>query len=299
MKRLQGIVPVMVTPMVEGGEPDEDGIHRLVNYLIEKGVHGFFILGSASEDINMSWESCVRTVRATVEAVKGRVPILTGTGLTRVNDILKFIDEISGLGLYGIHVLYLDPKPGDKRMIAEVTRLADHSEYPIWLYHNPKRGKPVSLEVIKGVRDHPNVQGIKLAGYNLTEMILASIYQTPDFQAIGSGGGQCFMTLCLGYEAHTASDACCWPEEFIKIYNLFQEGKLSEARELQFRLIQMTRSLARTDNGEYAAEEKYILSLRNICHEWVNPAYRILTDAEKEQVNQALRGYGFDWAPKA
>jgi dihydrodipicolinate synthase/N-acetylneuraminate lyase len=293
--QLEGIVPIMVTPMIEGGEPDEESIHRLVNYLIDCGVGGLWVLGSASEDINMSWEGRVRTVCCVTEAVNGRIRILTGTGLTTVNDILRFIDDIGGLDLAGVHVLYLDPKQGNKRMIAEMIRLADHSEYPIWLYHNPKRGKPVSLEVIKALRDHPNIRGMKVGGYNLTNMTQAIMHRTSDFDVIGAGGGQCFVMLSLGCDSHTCSDACCWPEEFIKLYKLFREGKLDEAREQQFKVLRLAERLPRTDNGEFAAEEKYILSIRGICEEHVNPAYRTLTNDEKEKVRQALRDYGFDW----
>ncbi len=296
MTILKGIVPVMVTPMVESGEPDEAGIESLANYLIDRGVGGLWALGSASEDININWQGCVKTIKAISTSVNGRIPVITGTGLTTVNDILKFSDDIGGQKIDGIHVLYLDTKQGDQRMIHEMIRLADQCEYPIWLYHNPKRGKPVSLEVIKALREHPNIQGMKVGGYNLSEMIQAVMHNTPEFQVIGAGGGQCYPMFSLGTKAHTTSDGCCWPEEFVKLHQLFESGQYVEAKEQQFKLIRLAKQLPRTDNGEYAAEEKYILSLRGVCEDHVNASYRKLTDEEKSKVKIALKNYGFDWA---
>lgn len=298
-RRMRGVAPVMVTPMLENGEPDEEGIGRLTELMIAAGIGGIWAMGSASEDINMSDQGRVEAVRWTAAAADGRVPILFGTGCARVDDILHFLDRVSGLKLDGVHVLYLDPKQGDARMVAELTRLADKSEYPVWLYHNPKRGKPVSRAVIAGLRDHPNVAGMKVGGYALSEMTMALRMQTDTFQVIGAGGGQMFAMLCLGSEGHTTSSASCWPEEYVKLHRLFAAGDLDGARAQQFRLIGLEESLPRTDNGEYAAEEKYILSLRGVCDEYVNPAYRTLTDDEKAKVDAAVRRYGFDWAPRA
>jgi len=296
---LTGIVPVLVTPMHRDGSPDEDGIHRLVEFLVNSGVGGLWVLGSAGEDINISWNDRVIVLKNVIAAAKNRIPVITGTGCTNVNDVLRFTEEIGGLELAGIHMLYMDPKPSDTRMIAEITRLADNCEYPIWLYHNPKRGKQVSVEVIRAVRDHENVIGMKVGGYSLSEMMQAVLHQTQTFQVMGAGGGQFFVMLCLGCQAHTSSDSCVWPEEFIKLHALFLQGKLEEAREQQVRLIKLNNSYPRSafrDNGESSSEEKYMLSLRGICSEYVNSSYRILTDEEKSAVRMALREYGFDWA---
>lgn len=295
--RLKGVSPVLVTPMLADGEPDREGIFRLVNFLIDAGVEGFWAMGSASEDLNMSDEGRLAAVRWIAEAVDGRVTVLVGAGKTRMDDVVRFAEQVANLKIQGLHVLYLDQKQGDTRMIAELIRLADRCPLPVWLYHNPKRGKTVSPDVIRAVRDHPNMAGMKVGGYALSEMTTALLLGTADFQVVGAGGGQMFTMLCLGAEAHTASTACLWPEEYVRLLKLFQKGDLAGAREQQFRLIHLDRSLPRTDNGEFAAEEKYILSLRGLCDDHVNTAYRRLTDDEKTKARAALRSYGFSWAP--
>ncbi len=293
---LNGLVPVMVTPMLEDGSPDPDGINSLVNFLIEKGVSGLWVLGSAGEDINMSVNQRIQVARLTAEANQGRIPLVVGSGCTAYGDILNFFDNTKDLELAGLHILPYDLKLGETRLIQFLLGLADKAPFPIWLYHNPKRGRPITHKAIKEVKDHPNIAGIKIGGYDLNEITRAMMLRSENFDVIGAGGGQLFQMLCLGADAHTTSEGCCYPEAFIDLIDTFRSGDISSARSKQFALIKLSRSFPRTDNGEYAAEEKYILSKRGVCKEFVVPVYRILTEKEKVIIDHALKTFGFDWA---
>ena len=139
--QLHGICPVMVTPMLADGTPDEDGILRLVNHLLDNGAVGLWILGSASEEIHITRADRIRVIRATCTAAAGRIPVISGTGLTGINEIIEFIGEVADSGVAGIHALYLDHKQSEGHMIAEMSRLADASPVPIWLYNNRNRAR--------------------------------------------------------------------------------------------------------------------------------------------------------------
>lgn len=294
-KQLQGIVPVMVVPMHEDGNPDIEGIHRVVDFLVDSGAGGLWVLGSASEDINMTAKQRVLVARETAKAAKGRIPLVVGTGLTSIGDILDYVEQVADLDLHGLHVLPYDIKMGESRLIHLIEQLADKFPAPLWMYHNPKRGRAFTNKVMEEVKDHANVGGIKIGGYSLSELTQTLMLRSPDFDVIGAGGGQLFTMLSLGADAHTTSEASAYPEPFIKLYNTFKAGKLDEAREMQFDLIRLSRSFPRTDNGEHSAEEKYMMSMRGLCGEGVNPLYRTLTDDEKTKVRKCLVDGGFDW----
>jgi 4-hydroxy-tetrahydrodipicolinate synthase len=295
-KSLQGVIPVMVVPMHPGGSPDLDGIHRLVDFLVDSGVGGLWVLGSASEDINMSVKQRLVVARETVLATRGRIPLIVGTGLTSIGDILDYAEQLADLEMHGLHVLPYDLKMGDARLIHLMISLADRFPFPLWMYHNAKRGRPITDNVIQAVKDHPNIGGIKMGGYNLSELTQAMMHRSPNFDVVAAGGGQFFQMLSLGAEAHTTSEASVYPERFIDIYRSFKAGRLDEARQKQFDMIRLSKSFPRTENGEYCAEEKYMLSLRGICGEAVNPLYRTLNDDEKSKLREVLSTAGFDWA---
>ena len=297
---IHGICPVMVTPMLADGTPDEASTARLVEHLIDNGAKGLWILGSASEEIHISRGDRIRLIKTVCDATAGRIPVLTGTALIGMAEILEFINEIADFGVAGVHTLYLDHKQSESHMINAIERLADSSPVPIWLYNNRNRGRAITPRIIRELRDHDNVSGVKIGGFACPDLVNAAMMQTDTFQVVGAGGaGQCFTMLCLGCTAHTASDASCWPEEYKKLFDIFDSGDLDAARNQQFKMVRLAKSFgssAKQENGEFSAEEKYILSLRGICEEHVNPTYRTLHADEKEAVRNALKEYGFDWA---
>lgn len=296
MQLLKGIIPIQIVPMLENHDIDLDGIHRYVAFLRSSNVGGLWVLGSASEDINISFNKRLQIVRETVIATQKAFPLIVGTGLTAFEDILNFADKISDLEIHGIHLLPYDVKMGEKRIIDLICNLAERLPFPLWLYHNPKRGRWITDYIIREVKEHPNVGGIKVGGYNLSEMTQTLTHRSSSFDVVGAGGGQLFQMLSLGAEAHTTSEASVYPERFLRIFELFNAGRIDEARELQFEMIRLSKALPRTDNGEHSAEEKYMLSLRGICGEAVNPGYRCLTNAEKSVLRNVLKEYGFTWA---
>ena len=295
IKQLKGIIPVLLSPLKSDLTPDLLATDRLVNFLINSGVGGLWALGSASEDINLSKNHRLELLKQISKSNQERVPIIAGTGLVAIDEILSFFDDVAEIPLYGIHILPYDLKMGDERLIHFFTLLAERSPFPIWMYHNSKRGRSISTDVVKELSQHNNIAGIKVGGYNLSEMISMIMCRSDNFDVIGAGSGQLFSMLSLGAQAHTTSEASAFPEPFIEIYKAFQLGDLKSARKQQFDLIKLSKQFPRTENGEYAAEEKYILSLRNICDDFVNPLYRQLSTTEKINLRTVLSDYNFPW----
>lgn len=294
MKKLEGIVPVMVSPLLSDGSADRESISRLVDHVVNNGCGGLWLLGSTGEDVNLAWDTRKQIIHYTASSNRGRVPLITGTGCASVSECLSFVDSITSDNIAGIHLLYQDHKQSDLSAVKQIQLFAEQSPYPIWLYHNPKRGKPLSEQMLRELREHEKIVGMKVGGYSLTEMINAVLLQRDDFQVIGAGGGQFFTMLSLGCSAHTASEACSRPAFFQGIYNSYVNGDICKAREQQFRLIEFNRSYLKTafgDNGESSAEEKFILSTLGICQEFVNPAYRTLNNDEKKSILQAIKEY--------
>jgi len=290
-----GVVPNMVTPMTNNGHPDLDGIYKLADFLINASVGGIWLLGSAGEDVHLAQDDRLIIANETAAAVNNRVPVIVGLGTSSFYDILNFVDKTDQEHIAGYHYLPFDMKIGESALIQYITKLADHAPKPLWLYHNVRRGHPITLTMAETLRDHPNIAGIKVGGYVLTELTRMMMLRRDDFEVSGAGGGQMYQMLCLGAKLHMTSDANCWPELFIKLQKLYDSGELKKALELQYRIITLGKALPRNDNGEYSAEEKYILSLRGICCEYVNPAYRILSETEKNKTRQALVEFGFEW----
>ena len=79
-KTLRGIIPVIPTPLHEDETLDAPALKRIIEYGIEGGVHGVWILGSGGELPNLSPEQRTSAIETAVETVGGRVPVVVGVG---------------------------------------------------------------------------------------------------------------------------------------------------------------------------------------------------------------------------
>lgn len=281
---LKGLVPVVLTPMLQNGDLDEGGFENLTSHLLNANVGGLWALGSAAEEINLGLAQKLKVAKLFDKLVGNKSPVIIGTGMTSIYDHYKFLDEISECDFAGVHILPYDTKMGRGRTVNLFSSLAERSSHPIWLYHNPKRARPFEIDLVSELASHENIAGIKVGGYDLTFLTRCFMLKNSDFDVIGAGSGQLYQCLALGAEAHTTSEGSLFPNLFSKIFTLFNAGERSKAWELQKRWITLNSLMPRTDNGEHAAEEKFMLSLMGVCQEWVNPNYRILTNDEKIRV---------------
>ena len=284
---LEGIIPVLLTPMLEDHSIDNDGVESLMRYLYTNGIGGVWALGSASEEINIGFHKKVHVAKL-VDSINRQLhmKVIMGTGSISLEDHYQFIDETNECEFYGLHVLPYDTKMGMSRVINLYHKIADRSPWPVWMYHNPKRGRPFELETIKEISKHSNVGGVKIGGYNLTELTKCFMLKSKNFDVVAAGSGQLYQCLCLGATAHTTSEGSVYPKLFQKIKELYDNGDHKAAFELQSQWIKLNSSIQRTQNGEHCAEEKYLLSLLGICGPAVNENYEVYPIDKRFELEQ-------------
>lgn len=281
---LKGLIPVLLTPMLKNHDIDHKSLKKLIDYLNYYKVGGLWALGSASEEINIGFDKKIEVAKSINKFTK-HTKVIIGTGCVSLDDHFRFIDQIDHCNFYGIHVLPYDLKMGRSRVINLFIKIAEKSPWPVWMYHNPKRGRPFEFETIKTLSQHKNIKGIKVGGYDLTMLTKCFGLKNKSFDVIGSGSGQLYSCLCLGAEAHTTSEGCIYPELFQNMINYFNSGQIQKSLILQNRWIAVNSKVPRNSNGEHCAEEKYFLSKLNICKKYVNANYEHIAKSEMKKLD--------------
>jgi len=292
MRKMLGVIPVLNTPILEDGGIDAEGLKRLVEFLVNREVGGLWVLGTGSEDMNLTYNKRLEVVNIVAEANAGRIPIIVGAGFFALEDTLAFIKETQDLAIDAIHVMPYHPLLSLDRLAWYYRHIADNCPKPLWMYTSANWARPISPEFVADLKDYPNIAGIKFSTRNSVDVTKVVRLQNDDFQVITAVASQFYPCLCLGSKAHTSSLASALPEPMIEIYNQFQAGRLKEALQAQYRLNDFLESLpkeTRKDNFLMAAEEKYILSLRGICRQYTTSYYRDISEQEKDLVNGALK----------
>ena len=72
-KRVEGVITAVVTPFDSQGEADKKGFRKIINYLIESGIHGLFPVGSQGEFFALNIKEKKQLIEIAVEEVNGRI----------------------------------------------------------------------------------------------------------------------------------------------------------------------------------------------------------------------------------
>ena len=102
MPDFHGVFPYLVTPLDSDGEIRSDVLGRLCDDLIKTGVHGLTPLGSTGEFAYLNGEQRSAVVRTTIEAARGRVPVIAGVASTATADAVAQARSYQALGADGI-----------------------------------------------------------------------------------------------------------------------------------------------------------------------------------------------------
>ncbi|PKU22808.1 dihydrodipicolinate synthase family protein [Telmatospirillum siberiense] len=143
LPRIQGIVPVMLTPFTDDGRIDYAGLERLIEWYLAHGADALFAVCQSSEMMFLSLDERAALGRFVVEKVKGRVPVVVSGHIS--DDIDAQIGELTEMSRVGADALilvtnHLDPKKaGTGAFKATLATLLDRlpKDLPLGLYECP------------------------------------------------------------------------------------------------------------------------------------------------------------------
>ncbi len=244
---LKGVVPPVCTPFTPDYQVDESSLRRLINHLIDGGVHGLFILGSTSEVAYLTDKNRAEVIRITMDEVKGRVPIVVGAIDTTTLRVIEHVKTAVAAGVEGIVItapFYVRTHPAE---IANHFRLVKKAcpDTPIYAYDIPIAVNGVKLDlgtlmslakegVIHGVKDSSgNDAGIRAVILGIQKLNLK------DFVVLTGSELTVDSALMFGADGVIPGIGNIDPAGYVKIYDLVKKGDFAAARKEQERLFEM------------------------------------------------------------
>ena len=292
---IEGVVPVLLTPFTRDEAIDEPALRRLVEFLKTFDLGGLWVLGTGSEDMNLTFAKRIQAARIAAEANNQDVPLILGAGFFALEDILAFIRETADLPVDAYHVMPYHPLLSLDRLDWFYRKIADEAPKPVWMYTSANWARPITPEFVAHLKEHPNIAGVKFSTRDSLAVSKVAAMAEEGFQVITAVAAQLYPCLCLGSRAHTSSLASCLPEPMIDIWRRFKAGDHAGALQSQRRLNAFLSKMSantKKDNFLQAGDEKYILSLRGICEPHVSSYYRAATQEEGARLRAALAEFG-------
>lgn len=249
MFRPSGVIPALVTPFTDDGKQvDEKGLRALVRYVLEKGATGVVPCGTTGEFQNLTVEERKLVSKIVIDEVKGRVPVIVGTGCSSTDLTVEMTKHAKDAGADA--ALIVTPyyhKPALRGIYEHYRIVAETVDLPIMLYNIPQvTGVQLPWQVVEDLAEIPNIVGVKDSSGEL-RYILALIEKTSPKLSIMCGHDEVVLpALAAGCSGMILASANIIPDVWRELYDSFQRGELQKAREIQLKVQKFCRVIVKS-----------------------------------------------------
>jgi 4-hydroxy-tetrahydrodipicolinate synthase len=299
---IHGVVVPILTPLRADETVDTESLRRLVNYLVDNGVHGIWASGTTGEFAALSdkeRQACMETV---VAEVAGRVPVIGNISgaSTQLSVEMALAVRESGLDAIAATPPYYYPHAQDE-LLDHYRYIADRAGLPLWVYNIPQTVKTaVAPGTVARLADEGAVVGVKDssgAGELLAELNV--LCAQGDIKLLRFLGTMFRITTARAVGAHGAIPgiANLVPAIASRGWEAGEAGDAETVLECDAQLIAATRinGIARggsPDAARFAGMKSALKMLGVLDDDTVSRPLRPLTDDEKQEIPAILATLG-------
>jgi 4-hydroxy-tetrahydrodipicolinate synthase len=230
----KGVFPAVTTKMNQDGKIDLTATQSSLDRLVDKGVSGVIVLPMLGENASLVPTEREAVIRAAVEVVAGRVPVLSGLAEITLETAKMHARAYEGFGAQGLMVFpSLGYKTDPRETVAWYRGIAGASALPIMIYNNPiAYGVDVTPAVLKELADTPEIVCVKEETGDIRRVTDTYIELGDRFSVFCGVDDLIVESAALGVTGWVSGMTNVWPAECVRIFNLCVQEKFAEAREL-------------------------------------------------------------------
>jgi 4-hydroxy-tetrahydrodipicolinate synthase len=172
LRTIKGAITAAVTPFNSKDEVDIEGIQRNAEFQVRNGISGIVYLGTTGESPTLENDEKIAVIKAGVNAVNKRVPVIVGTGSYSTKESVRQSKQAEELGADALLIVtpYYN-KPSQQGLIKHYEEIVTSVSLPVIIYNIPGRtGVNMEPETIKRLSYLENIIGVKEASGNLPQI---------------------------------------------------------------------------------------------------------------------------------
>jgi 4-hydroxy-tetrahydrodipicolinate synthase len=287
----QGSIVALVTPF-RSGKVHEAKVRELVDFHVANGTDGIVPCGTTGESPTLSHDEHKRVVEMVVEAARGRVAVIAGTGSNSTAEAIDLTRHAERAGASG--ALVVNPyynKPTQEGLYRHFRAVAESVQIPILVYNIQGR-TAVNVETAtmeRLAKDVRNIVGVKEASGSLDQMSHVIASCGPDFIVLSGDDNLTLPLMAIGGRGVISVIANLVPRDVADMTHAALEGDFKRARELHYRLYPLARAAFLETNPIPIKEAMAMAGMLDL-------EYRLpmcpLSDANRAKLKQVLGGYG-------
>jgi dihydrodipicolinate synthase/N-acetylneuraminate lyase len=295
---LQGIIPPMITPLLDRDTLDVAGLERLIEHILAGGVHGLFILGTTGEAPSLSYRLRYEVIDRACEQVNGRVPVLVGITDTCFTESINTAVKARDAGAQAVVLAppYYFPS-GQAELLEYLEHMMPELPLPLFLYNMPSLTKAViEPQTVRAAADIDGIVGLKDSSGNMVyfHQLQSLLKDRPNFALLVGREELLAETVLLDGHGGVCGGANFSPQLYVDLYNAAHARDLPKIETLHEKVMQISSAIYRVGQYEssYLKGLKCTLSCLGICSDFLAEPFHRFRTTERDVIRGHLERLG-------
>ena len=295
---IRGVIVPIVTPLTPAGTVDSESLRRLVNFLLDNGVHGIWAAGTTGEFAALSEPARRLVIETVADEVAGRTPVIGNISAPATLAAIDAAREVHGMPLDGVAATppYYYTHSQDE-LIDHFRAIAEACEQPLWVYDIPSMVKlSVAPATFVRLAAEGTVAGIKDSsgtGEAFAELVMRCRMQNIDpYRVVGTT----WRNTMTGIGAHgvVPSIANITPASVAGEWEAGERGDGEAVLRHHATTLDAARitALGTGLSGSFGALKAALKLLGVIDHDTLTAPMRPLTEEQKARIPALLKKLG-------
>lgn len=291
---LRGIVPPIVTPLLDDNTLDIAGLERLIEHVVAGGVHGIFILGTTGESQSLGFSLRCEMIKESARILKNRIPLLVGISDTSIADSVALAKVAAENGADAVvsapPYYYAAAQP---ELIDFYNVLLEQLPLPLFLYNMPMHTKTsFAPATIRKIAENPKVIGFKdsSASGGYFQSVMHEFRDRPDFALFVGPEEMMGESVMMGAHGGVNGGANMFPKLYVELYKAAADKNVDKVRELHAKVMQVSASIYNVGafGSSYLKGVKAGLNVLGICSDVLATPFTKFDEADKAKIRKAI-----------
>ena len=288
----EGVHTAVVTPFrKDDGGVDEAALRELVERQVAAGVDGIVPCGSTGEAATLSHAEHRRVVEVVVEAVRGRVQVMAGTGSNNTVEAIELTRHAKEAGADG--ALLISPyynKPTQQGIVEHFAEIGRACRFPLVVYNIPGRTASNMLpETLARLSDLEHVVGVKEACGDIHQIAQAIAACGEGFTFLSGDDAMTLPLLAIGGHGVITTVGNLVPAEMCELVRAFKAGDVARARSLHYRILPLIDAVFSETNP---IPVKAAVAMQGLCSEAIRLPLTPISDEKRERLRVVMKEFG-------
>ncbi len=287
----KGSIVAIVTPF-HNGKLDEKKLRELIDFQIKNGTSGIVPCGTTGESATLDFQEHEKVIQVTIEQVKGRVPVIAGTGSNSTAEAIALTQAAAQQGAdASLQVSPYYNRPTQSGLYEHFKAIAQSVKIPIILYNIAGRtGVNIEPETIARLaQDCKNIVAVKEASGSLDQMSRIKLLCPKNFALISGDDALTLPVLSIGGTGIISVVANIVPRDVADLVQAFENGDLLKAQKLHYKLLPLIKAVFLETNP---VPVKTAMGLLGMCEPGLRLPMAAMSQDNTAKLKKALQDYG-------